>query len=466
MTKRSPGSSGGITRRTVLAGGGVAIASGLAGIPALAGAQPRRGSVLRFGADPGGKEDSSRAFADAIQALDVIDIPAGQYLVGDVDLRAGVTLQGEGDASTLHHRPGASHVLRADSGSERATLGHIRLAGLRLKGDSDSAGFSEHLHLVSLNGVSEVAIERVTFEGFRGDGIYLGSSEKGHTERHNRNVAIRQCVFDGVNGENRNGVSAIDCDGLIIEGCTFRRLARQDMPGAIDLEPNAEPYHVVRNIRIVNNRFADVGGGVGVIGFHIPTALTTPVSNVLVERNIIEGKFVTAFNFFQATPAGGDQNIIVRDNHVRGRYQRPFQLHNVAGVTVTGNEFDGAEQSAEVGTREPDVSVRDFTLSGNVFRNCGSVGGVGVSVFSVDGLTVDGNTFIDCGNGQPASYVFDFNAGASHRVAFRGNHFLSPTGRSKLVVQREAKHQFDPASNAFETNNEIAPGLRNNFQAR
>jgi hypothetical protein len=431
--------------------------------------EPAAANVLDFGADPSGKHDSTPAFAKALARNTRVRVPSGEYLVGDLDLRAGTSLEGSGESSILRQRAGAHRLLHADSGSAdpAANLNGIRIAKLQLRGNCDTAGFSEFVHLVSLNGVTDARIDEVVFRGFQGDGLYLGSSDQAKTERHNRQVTVTNCVFDGINRQNRNGISVIDCDGLLVTGCTFRHVARSNMPGAIDIEPDANAWHVVRNLRIVNNQFLDVGGGIGAVCMYVPVALKQPASDILIEGNQLQDIAQAAFCLMQGVPvsAQASQRIVVRGNRVQGDFQRPFILKGVSGVEVADNLFDGATQAALVGFREPWALVRHLNLHDNVFQHCGRVGGVAVAVFSVSDLQVQHNEFKDCGNGSSTSYVFDFNAGTSDNVRFIGNRFLSPEGRTRFAIQAEPSHRFVANTNVFDADNELAPGLRNKFEA-
>ena len=80
-------------------------------------------------------------------------------------------------------------------------------------------------------------------------------------------------------------------------------------------------------------------------------------------------------------------------------------------------------------------------------------------------MRVENNQFVDCGNGQPSSFVFDFNAGQSDHVVFRHNQFSSPSGKTRGVAQKEGTHRFDAGSNVFSGDN-VAPGLVNRFEAQ
>ena len=69
---------------------------------------------------------------------------------------------------------------------------------------------------LSIRGCENVMIEGLTLSESGGDGIYLGVGSDGGT---NRNVVIREVVCDG---NNRQGVSVITAENLLVENCIFR----------------------------------------------------------------------------------------------------------------------------------------------------------------------------------------------------------------------------------------------------
>ena len=124
-----------------------------------------------------------------------------------------------------------------------------------------------------------------------------------------------------------------------------------------------------------------------------------------------------------------------------------------------------SDLSALLGWRTPDSAARSALLRQNLLRGCGWRGGVGLSVFHAQDLRFEDNEFNDCGNGTPTAYAVDFNEGRSERVVFTGNRFLSPTGRTRWAIQREASHRFVPSENRFGPDNRVDPGLRSAFEA-
>jgi len=425
-------------------------------------------SVLDHGADPSGQRDSTAAFAAAMERARRVLVPAGDYLCQRLDLRAGVVLEGVGERSVLRQAVDAPLLLHADSGSPdpARNLEGIVLRGLQLRGRCDTQGFSEFVHLVSLNGVTDLLIEDVIFRGFRGDGLYLGSSATAGQERHNRRMLVRRCTFDGLNQSNRNGLSIIDGEDLRVEDCVFIRTSRRDMPGAVDIEPDGHPWHVVRRIALRRNKFVDIGGGIGAMCLYVPVPLLTPVNDILFEENEIRGVQASALSLMMGPGvAAGGGGLRAQGNRASGELGRPFVLRGLQDVSLIGNRFEGARDAALLGWRTPETVVQSALLRQNLFRGCGWRGGVGLSVFHARDLRFENNEFNDCGNGTSNAYAVDFNEGSSERVVFTGNRFLAPTGRTRWAIQREASHRFLVGENRFASDNVLGPGLRSAFLA-
>lgn len=424
--------------------------------------------VKDFGAKCDGRTLDTLAFQRAIDAARVVSIPSGTCVIASVTLHANTTIVGKGAASILRQSGSGLGMLRADSGSPNAgaNIGGIVVRDLQLRGTVEVDGFAEHVHLLALSGVSDVLIERVLFKGFRGDGLYLGSSQSAGVERHNRHVMVRQSVFDGINNDNRNGISIIDGEDVTIQNNQFRNITRPNMPGAIDAEPDGGAYPVIRDIVIRNNSFAHIGGGVGVVSIVVPPSVARAAKNVTVEHNVSSdyigsGSFVFFDDHRAATAASEANNLQVIKN-VASKGAKPFLVFG-KGITIGDNVFTDFTASAYLAYVEG-YSVRDVELVNNRFIRVGSVSGVGLAVFKADYLTIAGNLFVDNGAGIPgASTAVDFDAGASSHVTFDGNQFSSPRGKTAVAIQREGAHRFAPATNKF-YRNDLA-GLSNNFSA-
>lgn len=379
--------------------------------------------------------------------------PDGSYMVAmtaEDDLPSGFELFGDGIGKTVFLRSYARQapfILHADSRSAdpARNLAGIRLRDLSFEDEVAKRGFSGYDYLVMLSGVTGARIERVGFRGFRGDGLYIGSSTIRAQERHNHDVLVTGCRFDGVNGNNRNGISILDADGLRIEKCSFVNVSRAggpgaedpmnpltglQMPGAIDIEPENTGFARVRNVTISDNRFSG-GGGYAVTLNLFPNAGAV-LQGFRIENNQISDRWGgfsgNGFAGGDATaPTAHEYAILFRNNEVRG-CEKAFFFDGMRGLTLQENRFFDCAQQAELGYH---AASADVVLIGNRFERIGYAQGFGLWIRANHRLRIERNTFVDCGlkdgsRGIPIAFV----QGESREVALLGNQIESPTGRT------------------------------------
>ena len=413
-------------------------------------------NVKDLGAIGDGVTDDTTAFQAAIDAADTrncpVFVPAGAYLVNNLLLKSGTRILGTGWSSIIKQKTGATYGVSATPGSAGTSSAvdnfrNIELRDLKLLGTIATDGASEHLHLLNLNSVSDVLIENVFFEGWRGDGIYIGSSNAPATERHNERITIRKCYFDGVLKTGRNGISVIDCVGLVIDDCVFESC---NTPGCIDIEPD-HTFSYVRDIKIYNNRFLDTNGSGVQIWLAEQKLQTVPQSGFYIYNNHFEscgtGLMISVWGS-EDTHTNGDThyplNAYFNNNIIKG-ISSPFYLHGCSGVTVEHNVFEECGQ-ATVGGDPSNYSSGMPTSNTRVRHNrfilCGDFGlsTYALTVREVDGLWIEHNEFEDCGDGGaqafPVLFVGDGTGplGAvtfgGTRVYLRNNLVTTPTGKT------------------------------------
>ena len=423
-------------------------------------------SVKDFGAQCDGITDDGLAIQKAVDAALRIHFPAGIcFLNSTVRLRAGTILRGEGMGVSVVKQGRVSGssmgTFYADSGTATSKLAGIQITEMTIYGQSDVSGFSEFQHLVSFNGVKNALVEKVEFKGFRGDGLYIGSGSNGADERHNENIIVRRSVFDGVNNSNRNGISIIDGDTVLIDGNTFRNTTQSNMPGAIDVEPDWHPFHVIKNITVSNNVFSGINGNAA-ISFYFNSAIVTTPTGFRIEGNSVSGiaggiSFITRVKpITTSTP----HHLIVANNAIT-TLGRSLVIRGAKEFKVFRNVFSGSAGSSFIGYTDETDKCMNGEIADNEFRN---ISGIGLTVFSIDHLAILRNQFIDIGSGVPGSYAIDFNAGISSYVAMVENIISAPTGKTAFAIQKEAGHTFTPNTNTIE-NNKFIGVSGNAFQA-
>ena len=98
---------------------------------------------------------------------------------------------------------------------------------------------AEWRHALSIRGCEDVTIEGITLRESGGDGIYLGVGSENAT---NRDITIRNVICDG---NNRQGISVITAENLLIEGCVLRQTRGTAPQAGIDFEPNRPEERLV-----------------------------------------------------------------------------------------------------------------------------------------------------------------------------------------------------------------------------
>jgi hypothetical protein len=414
-------------------------------------------NVLDFaGVDPTGATDSTVAIQNAIDTGKNVFIPAGTYLVDNVQPHSNQRIFGAGWASILKQKSGATYLLSINPGTggsadPSTNVRNVVIQDLTLYGRVEADGFAQGNHLANLNAVSDVVIERVQFKAMQGDGVYLGSSNVAGTERHNQRVTIRDCAFDGVTSQNRNGISVIDGDGVTIENNYCTRISRSDMPGCIDLEPNQYAFAVLRNIIVRGNRGDTIGGNMGMVNLALTLAgyaYTNPPRNIIVENNTVVGSPGYAFQWTggHASDSTPPLDLVVRGNKVFGAVGRGLYVTGLRGVRIEANQILGTTQDIFIGWTTG--TVVDVDVIENLFDSVASVDTTGIRVLNAKRIRFLRNRFRDVyGSGLV------FGTGSTENVTVDGNVFASPTpGRMARAVQQDATHTTTPASNTLRAN--------------
>jgi hypothetical protein len=270
-----------------------------------------------------------------------------------------------------------------------------------------------------------------------------------------------------VDNDNRNAISIIDGDGVTIEDNRFVNVTRSKMPGAIDAEPDAHAFPIIRNIIVRGNAFDHVGGSVGVFSIFVPATVTTPVQNVTFEDNVVKnyvgsGSMVFFTDHRMPSATSTPNNVKIQKNTGQRGF-RPFFVYGKR-ITIRDNTWTDYTHSAMLAFASTNA-VRDLDLSNNRFERAGTSDGYCLTAFSIHNANIAGNKFIDCGTGAAgAANAVDFNKGTSSHIAFDSNEFSAPTRKTLVAIQREGAHTFTANTNRF-FRNAIATGLSNSFQA-
>lgn len=352
-------------------------------------------NILDFGAVGDGVTDDTAAFIAAMgNGGNTIYLPPGTYLsnFGNplyqpnyiLTIPSGTHFIGSGEETVWRNYTTNSGsptgrdslgVMGTDSGSVSVWTEDIRFSNIKFVGWSQTIpSVDEGNHLLFLSSVKRVLIDKCYFVAPRGDAIYIGSGFGGgaSNERHNFDVTIRDCVFDGVNNQNRNAISVIDVDGIVIEGCTFRNFTAPAQPGSIDFEPD-QSYGVIKNVFINNNNFESCDGINGHIVFACDNIPTNNQQNWTITNNhindAVSGIYLLIEKTAPSVPPTNSQNILIANNTITNVTNFINQFKGtIYGITIANNimHSTGSTQGRiQFADGTADWTIRDLVFTGN-----------------------------------------------------------------------------------------------------
>jgi hypothetical protein len=420
-------------------------------------------NIQDFGATSGGADDTAavqRAFDKAKQMGGArIKVPIGTFTLSSVVMPTKTELIGEGPGSVLQRLPDSiGRMITANplSGPGAATAPNIEdivIRNLTLRDANPIADYMavyrkmQQYHLVGIYGVDRLTVDNVDFFGWRGDALYLGSGDAKSFVRHNRDVVIRNCRFDGFDRKNRNAISIGDASGILIEKNSFKNCSSASSPGQIDFEMNKDPGHTYTDVVVQDNTFTDNGGTAIVFDIAYGTEkMGRPLSNVKLLRNVIKNQQRRGIllNIY----AGRDEKIpdmktVIEDNRITSA-DIPIAIEGWKGVTVRGNSITDTQQGIHVGYGPFGHGVQDVTVTGNTFSNVGfgqsGNKGSAVIIFNAIGVTVTNNNV----NGALDSVVLfrgGKGGGEAKRVSISGN---------KINGRAQGKEAYRTASSIYQ----------------
>ncbi|SEJ65469.1 Pectate lyase superfamily protein [Deinococcus reticulitermitis] len=422
-------------------------------------------NIKAYGAQCDGVTDDTAAIQKALNIQSNLYLPPGTCLAGTLQLKSNQSIVGEGPSSVLLQKPGSDYLLGNHLGlkstADVSTNMHdIVLKKIKLKGQAGKVPFDEHDHLLNLNAVTDVIIDQVVFEGYVGDGFYLGSGRRGY-ERHNLRVDVRNSVFDGVVKNNRNAISIIDGTEVRILGTTFLRSGRPGMPGAIDIEPDYEndAFSRIRDITIDDCEFRDITSDALISLLLRPQdRLTYPSRNITISN--IRGfgnnqTNQTAISLTHSswgateipTESTAPLNVRVSNAQITGVY-RPFMISQLKGAVIENSTFSNSRAFAYIGEGDANGFNRDITLNNVLFDNVGydpSVGYKALTIYSNAGLTLN-NVTVQNGTGLGIA----FSSGRSSKVSITNTKIINNNGKLVYGIRRFNNHTLSPSTNRSE----------------
>jgi len=434
-------------------------------------------SVKDFGAVGDGVTDDTAAFLAAMTASSNVYVPEGTYCVDAgnstgclITSGTGYNVYGDGEKSVIKrfsYNP-ASSCINFDSGSASAFIDDVKFSNLKFLGDIATLGHDElYGHLLRMNGVRRVVIEKCYFEGPRSDAILIGSGPGGPTsERHNFDIVVRDCIFDGVlygATGGRNAISFIDVDRATIDGNVFRNWSRNDMPGSLCFEPDYS-FGVIKNVTISGNKFSECGGNRGHIALSTDNIPNANWANIIVIGNTFSSNNVVSL--FCSTTLGTVPNaVIIADNTIT---ECEHILFHPSGSVYGLSIMDNSSFASTSGYGR--ILIGDNTTAGRTSKEIDIVGNTLISNITVPVVVSNNITTLNVRNntmrGATQSHMsLGLVGNTIQEVSIVGNQFLGAISDEIVVAAGTQVVATNLWYNNYHPNTETHSfrALQNNF---
>lgn len=212
-----------------------------------------------FGAIGDGITDDTDAINKALEHSDVLNMNAKTYLVSaNPETTIAITAHNKvinGNGATIKIKPVTGEYYRIIDVAGSTAISNLTIIGER---DEHIGTSGEWGHGINISRCDRVHIENTTIKNCWGDGIYLGSNANETHDTGCNNVTITNCLIDN---NRRNGISVIDCDNFIIDGCTISNTHGTNPQTGIDIERNSDSQitsGTIKNCTFIENYFSHI----------------------------------------------------------------------------------------------------------------------------------------------------------------------------------------------------------------
>lgn len=302
----------------------------------------------------------------------------------------------------------------ANNGTYTRTAGAwVRTAAAYPNYITHEFGFGIHIH-----NSRNVWVNRVTVRDFTGDGIFIGRESTAAITAPTRNIFITNCVLEG---HRRQGVSIVQGDNVVIDGCVFRNIGkRQNMQdgcaprSGVDIESGglSKSFYVT----VTNNVFH------GCVGASV---INYDGNHVVIANNVADTSI--GYGFGVNTTISGNVLNNARINGSEDRVQIPFTYAHADGVATLTMASPHGLQSGDreyfefldaLGRVERSGTFEVARVSANVLTvdlALPAASGAGRQKYSSKNLSITGNTITAGGirlNGSGISVIGNKLTGA------------------------------------------------------
>ena len=368
-----------------------------------------------------------------------------------VKIKSNMTFRGEGNGSIIRQDENCcfSFTTRLLTAVEEPANNIKNVAFYNLQFDKPDATWFQQSHILNLESITGFTIRDCSFIEWSGDAIAFGFNTNeamdAWLQSYVRNIVIDNNIFDGVTKDNRQAISFMCGENVSITNNYFTRTTRDDMPGAIDFEPEYT-WCLINNVNIQGNLFQDCRGGMGIITFALDQPLTAKAENVSVLDNIFKDN-TADYEYYLGGLVSEDPVALVAQSPERFRFAGNIMYTNTSRVMSIGGVKDVTIENEVINCTSAIRSQGYFAYSAsdylpieglyfrnNTIRNWAVSGTIYDGVFIIRGAilggVISGNTFIDCGNYDDPNYgnmncISFYDDNPSYGVKIEGNSFIN-----------------------------------------
>jgi len=298
-------------------------------------------NIIQWGADGGGSVDNlltAQAAFNWAPNVGEINVPKGDFFTsGTLKFKSNSTISGTGFQSRIFATLNSSYNL-TQAETISAVSGeydeNIIIRDLMLDHNRTIDFTVEAVMSMLLIGSRNITIDNVHFKNPNSDGIYVNYdyAGTGHADNQPDNIKILNSLFTGAN-HNRNGLSFISGTDIKVDNCRFIGMTRDNMPGAIDMEPN-NTNNLIEGVNISNCYFN--GCKASIVSDYVPNDSNTQIRNVNINNIIINSS--SAHTTTTPTEFFGHTGIAMA--HVRGVNISNINIKDTAHASMWFADID------------------------------------------------------------------------------------------------------------------------------
>jgi hypothetical protein len=308
-------------------------------------------------------------------------------------------------------------------GNEASVLSkNLVIEGLNISRDSrqtytNSTEEFQGSHFIRVDSTDNVRIFNNVLTGFQGDGIILSN---GLGLFKSKDAVVRDNFFNGVDGQNRNGISVVGGLGVTIADNYFENVSNEFMPGPIDVEPENVLDHQ-RILNLTGNQCINCDGQAH-YNINLNNMSTGTTGEFIIANNISRGAPIFGISLSFELAQFTDASLIISDNIVTGA-QTAIQGINIPdGTVISGNLFTGERDNT---LWYPGGIVKNTTITDNIIETTGlnadTNPGTPLRLGVSDGLIVANNTLTSFSPGDSCILVGQTGGADSKNVLISDN---------------------------------------------